>query len=154
MGLTEQLAQVHSTDIISAANMLCSYLPSTLDKACHIIIGRFGPSIIDALYYNETPDLVCHSVSITIYYNASSSITYVLILTSTICQIGICSQDTGKEFCHLFPLPSNFRAAYKRATHSALLARKLIPDFVNPQERRFDICSIPGVSEICTHIKE
>jgi len=65
VGLVEQLSQVHSTDVIDAGETyLCGILPNLFQKACNALLEIFGPAIIDGVYHNETPDIICHNVSI------------------------------------------------------------------------------------------
>ena len=61
-------------------------------------------------------------------------------------QLGVCTQEPSREFCHLFPLPDNFN-----------------PEDISPSPRRpnvkgttktpkdivDDLCALPNVSIIC-----
>uniref|UniRef100_H2ZEF6 Saposin B-type domain-containing protein n=1 Tax=Ciona savignyi TaxID=51511 RepID=H2ZEF6_CIOSA len=121
VGLVEQLAQVHSTDVITAAeNVLCKNLPTPINETCLVLLERLGPSLIDAIYHKETPDMICHD-------------------------IGLCTQDPGKPFCHLFPLPNGFTSPYKRR-----IIRSTFPDIRAIED--YPICNLPGVDKVCEKI--
>nr|XP_002121122.3 acyloxyacyl hydrolase-like [Ciona intestinalis] len=123
VGLVEQLAQVHSTDVITAAEQyLCNNLPSPLDSTCTVLLDRFGPSLIDAAYHKQTPDIICHN-------------------------IGLCTQEPGTNFCHLFPLPDGFNGNYKSRPYPPLLLTKEVRSIDD-----YPMCDLPGVKDICEHI--
>nr|XP_039256244.1 acyloxyacyl hydrolase-like [Styela clava] len=124
IGLVEQVAQVHAIDIVTAADMLCSYLPSPLSTACDALLDEFGPSLVDMIYHKETPDLICHD-------------------------IGFCTQDPGKNYCHLFPMPSKFRSSPGRPISSSFSSRRLVSPYYQLPQQRLKICDIPEVKEIC-----
>lgn len=119
VSLAEQLAQVHATDIVSAAEKFCSYLPSPLDLACTTLLNEYGEVLIDLVDEHATADLACHD-------------------------IGICTQDPNKDFCHLYPLPSSFNHRQYAANRPSA-AR--FPTF-----KKYDFCNLPGVKELCDGI--
>ncbi|CAK8694911.1 unnamed protein product [Clavelina lepadiformis] len=119
VGLAEQLAQVHTTDIVTAVETyLCTNLPNPLNEACRALLNEFGSALIDGVYHNETPDIICHN-------------------------IGLCTQEPGTEFCHAFPLPSNFDPSFLRIKDKSAFKRDKSD---NP------LCTLPGVKEICNII--
>ena len=63
------LAQVHATDVVTAVEKyVCAKLESPLDEACRRLLDEFGPILIDGIYHNRTPDMLCHDVSVQISY--------------------------------------------------------------------------------------
>jgi len=62
------LAQVHATDVVTAVeNYVCAKLESPLDEACRRLLQEFGPILIDGIYHNRTPDMLCHDVRLLLH---------------------------------------------------------------------------------------
>ena len=82
VGLVEQLAEVYNVSIAEALDKYCGFFPSGgFQELCQSLVDLFAPQIIELLYNDATPDLVCHGLN-------------------------FCRNDTG-QFCHLFPLPKH-----------------------------------------------
>ena len=66
VGLGEQLSQVHSDSIVNAIDEhICKNLPKELYKqVCYSLLEQVAPYIIEEVYQNETPDTVCHKVTV------------------------------------------------------------------------------------------
>lgn len=72
MGLGFHLSQVHSTDIVTAIDtFLCGKLSGVLNTACKRLLDEFGPILIDQIYHNQTPDMICHNVRFFLIYYSS-----------------------------------------------------------------------------------
>lgn len=121
VALVEQLSFIYNETVADSLALFCSYLPPEIDLACQFVIKTYGPSIIDLLESNETPDTVCYG-------------------------IGFCKKDDkSKAMCHLFPLPpSHFKDETERITHLVTRAKgKSLFPF--PKE----ICSISTFKKLC-----
>lgn len=60
VGLFEQLAVVHSEEVIEAAKGFCETLGEPqLERACVIFLDRYGEQIIDGFVKNQTADVIC-----------------------------------------------------------------------------------------------
>merc|ERR1712136_189879 len=117
VGLGVHLTQVHDTGFPEAVNdLICESLGSPLQEACKQLLDEFGPEIVDGIYKNYTPDMIC--------------------LT-----LGLCSVDEGRDFCHLFPVPEDFdpndmpsppgrfTARLNRSTKDAVDDLRAMPEF-------------------------
>lgn len=126
-GLVEQLTEVYNVSVSEALSRFCSFLPTGFREACTALVDEFGPTVIELLEQNETPDVVCNAID-------------------------VCKKETA-EVCHLFPLPKGvhtneeLRARVDRATKIARLSRK--GGFKFP-----DLCNISVVKPICELVEK
>ncbi|XP_003385221.1 PREDICTED: acyloxyacyl hydrolase-like [Amphimedon queenslandica] len=121
VALVEQLSFIYNETVADSLARFCSYLPPEIDIACQFVIKTYGPSIIDLLEDNETPDTVCYGIEFCKKY------------------------DKSKKMCHLFPLPpSHFKDETERVTRLVTKAKgKSSSPF--PKE----ICSISAFKKLC-----
>ena len=76
ISISTQLAQIYNETSAESLMRICTYLPTTYEGECQIVVYALAPIIEDELYHHLTPDDICYS-------------------------IGLCYAD--KKRCHLFP---------------------------------------------------
>eukprot|EP00041_Stephanoeca_diplocostata_P012168 m.202731 g.202731 ORF g.202731 m.202731 type:complete len:510 (+) comp18841_c0_seq3:113-1642(+) len=134
VSLIEQLAQVHNNTIDKEVEKICDLFPDgPVRDGCDGVIMTFGPIVIELLAKKETPDVVCHAI--------------------TLC--------TGT--CHLFPAPPIGVAAAGEAVRSRLsqqhqadvqktadfLAKSMTSTSKTNDDPLPPICNLPGLHDLC-----
>ena len=129
VSLNQQLAEYHNTSFADSFHKLCSYLPPPLSYGCHILGKVFLPLIKP--HERSSPDLICH-------------------------MIDQCYTDKGQPECQAYP-SKDFTKTVKRARKEAyeklphLLGE--VENIVKYSNVGFDICTIPGIKEICKNVE-
>lgn len=136
VGLVEQMAELYNHSVVEAMDKLCGYLPTELHGACRLAIETYGPAVIELLEQRETPDIVCHAISL--------------------------CKTSGPDMCHVFPLPAaaaregmSVRLARVRRQAEEIARRRSLQTLSTSQRTGEppDFCKWPGLEEICKIIE-
>ncbi|KAK3741945.1 hypothetical protein RRG08_024691 [Elysia crispata] len=136
IALTEQYAEIHNVTLVHTLDKFCSFLPDSLKPSCVQAVDFLGPLLIHLAAEELGPDLTCHALK-------------------------FCFTQTDTDTCRSFTPPSQAKSIPSKAEKARWRLqkhpkyqqfKKHFQAVIDEPDQGLDICSIPGIHEICQWI--
>ncbi|CAF1510570.1 unnamed protein product [Rotaria magnacalcarata] len=124
VGVIEHLSILYNETIVTSLERFCNYLPSDIKTYCKVAVDYLGPIIVEGFLKNETPDIICHSIT-------------------------LCRDDPGQPECRLFSSKSLSNLSHSQRGANLRQRYPWLPSLLTSKA-----CDLPGIKEICKIFEE
>ncbi|XP_055892493.1 acyloxyacyl hydrolase-like isoform X1 [Biomphalaria glabrata] len=129
VAIVQQYSELNNISVINTLDTFCNFLPEELSVFCHKALAILGPLLISLISSHQDPNVICHALN-------------------------FCYTEPGQPTCRGISPPTFTEMTDEEFLIRVSSARHLVKHLLQKQSLLrpglgFDICSLPGIREIC-----